>query len=192
MDLLIRQALPADGAVVAAIYAPYVLNTAVSFEETPLTAGQMGGRIAETTPHYPWLVAEVDGALLGYAYASEHAGRASYRWSVDVTVYLEARVHRRGIGRALYQHLLALLRQQGFAMAYAGITQPNPASVGLHEALGFRHRGTYPNVGFKLGAWHAVGWWELALADPPPASPPEPEPWPALPPFTPVRITLPD
>ncbi len=192
MDLLIRRALPADGAAVAAIYAPYVLHTPVTFEETPLTAAEMGARIAETTARYPWLVAEVDGAPLGYAYACPHASRASYRWSVDVTVYLEARVHRRGIGRALYGRLLALLRQQGFAMAYACITQPNPASAGLHEALGFRHVGTQRNAGYKLGTWHAVGWWELALTDPPPARPPEPTPWPALPPFTPVHVTLPD
>jgi phosphinothricin acetyltransferase len=103
--------------------------------------------------------------LLGYAYASAHRARAAYQWSVDVSVYIHATRHRSGVGRALYRSLLKLLELQGFYHAYAGITLPNPASVGLHEAMGFRPVGVYQAVGFKLGAWHDVGWWQLSLQE---------------------------
>lgn len=117
---------------------------------------------------YPYLVAEIDGEVVGYAYASQHRAREAYRWSVDVTVYISPTAHRQGIGRAIYQKLLPILERQGFHAAYAGIALPNAASVGLHQALGFSLIGTYPEVGFKHGQWHSVGFWRKALGGPTP------------------------
>jgi phosphinothricin acetyltransferase len=164
-------ATTADAAAVAAIYRPYVTDVATSFELEPPGAGEMAARIAAVSPVAPWLVATDAGdAPIGYAYAARHRERAAYGWSVDVTVYIGAAHHRRGVGRALYRLLFSLLRLQGFYVAHAGITLPNAGSVGLHEALGFRPVGVYPAVGWKLGAWWDVGWWQLPL-QPRPATP---------------------
>jgi L-amino acid N-acyltransferase YncA len=114
----------------------------------------------------PGWCGEHHGEVLGYAYASAHRTRAAYQWSVDVSVYVQAQVQRSGVGCALYSSLFKLLTLQGFYNAYAGITLPNPGSVGLHESLGFRPVGMYRAVGYKLGAWHDVGWWQLTLQAP--------------------------
>ncbi|MBV9658421.1 MAG: N-acetyltransferase [Verrucomicrobia bacterium] len=165
-----------DAVAIAAIYAPNVTASAISFEETPPTAAEMSERIVRTTARYPWLVADTgEGTdLLGYVYAVQHQERASYRWAVNVTVYIAADQRRRGVGRALYASLFALLRLAGFHQACGGITQPNAGSVGLHESLGFRLVGIYPRIGYKFGQWHDVGWWQLELqpADSAAASPP--------------------
>jgi phosphinothricin acetyltransferase len=153
----------ADADAIAAIYTPYVRDTVISFEVDPPTAADMRQRIDALTATYPWLVCAAGGAVVGYAYASRHSERAAYQWSADVSVYVRADQHRRGIGRALYTALLRIVTAQGFYNAYAGITLPNASSVGLHEALGFTPVGAYRGVGYKLGAWHDVGWWELAL-----------------------------
>ncbi len=178
MAITLRMADPADGAQVAAVYRPHVRDAATSFELEAPDAGEMARRIGALIGFAPWLVAvEGDsasgGPVLGYAYASRHRDRAAYQWSVDVAVYVGAGHQRRGLGRALYQALFSLLRLQGFFAAHAGITLPNPGSVGLHEALGFRSIGVYPAVGWKLGAWHDVGWWQLTLQSRPsaPAAP---------------------
>jgi L-amino acid N-acyltransferase YncA len=163
MNAVIRLATPDDARGVHAIYAPVVRKTAISFELDPPTVKEMQKRIMKTLEHWPWLVCERRGKLLGYAYGSQHRERAAYQWSVDVSVYIQARVRRLGVGRALYRSLFALLALQGIYHAYAGITLPNPASVGLHESLGFQPVGVYRRVGYKLGAWHDVGWWQLAL-----------------------------
>jgi phosphinothricin acetyltransferase len=163
MASLIRLATAHDAEQIQAIYAPNVLYTAISFELEPPTVDDMRQRIAKTVQRWPWLVCEHHGEVLGYVYASEHSSRGAYQWSVDVSVYVHARVQRAGVGRALYSALFKLLTLQGFYNAYAGITIPNPGSVGLHEALGFRPIGVYHAVGYKLGAWHDVGWWELTL-----------------------------
>ena len=102
--------------------------------------------------------------MVGYAYAGRHRSREAYQWSVEVSVYVAENQHRRGVGRALYTSLVECLRLQGFFHAYAGITLPNPASVGLHESLGFQPVGVYKDVGYKLGQWHTVGWLELIIA----------------------------
>jgi phosphinothricin acetyltransferase len=170
---VIRLATPADAPALQAIYAPIVAGTVISFELTPPTVGEMADRIRKTLPAYPWLVLERDGQILGYAYAGAHRARPAYRWSVDVSVYVAEAGRRRGIGRALYERLLALLRRQGFQAAFAGIALPNPASVALHEAVGFVPLGIYRDVGFKLGAWHDVGWWQCPVGDRP-ADPAEP------------------
>jgi L-amino acid N-acyltransferase YncA len=172
----VRPATDADAAAIAAVYRPYVTDSAISFEAEPPDAGEMVRRMA-ARPGLPWLVAERDGEVAGYAYASAHRERAAYRWAADVSVYLADTECGRGTGRALYEHLLALLRELGYVAAYAGIALPNPASVGLHESMGFGLVGIYRQVGYKFGRWHDVGWWQLALAEPRPAHPPEPRPW---------------
>lgn len=161
---IIRTAVPSDAKAIRAIYAPMVEGTAISFELEPPSVEEMAQRIESTLKVYPYLVAERDGQVLGYAYASQHRAREAYRWSVDVTVYIAPHAHRCGIGRALYGHLLPILERQGFHAAYAGIALPNAGSVGLHEAFGFTHIGTYPEVGFKHGQWHDVGYWRKALS----------------------------
>lgn len=172
----IRAATPNDAAAIAAVYAPYVADTVISFEVTPPAADEIARRMS-ARPLLPWLVAEDSDRLAGFAYASLHASRAAYRWGVDVSVYLSADQTGRGLGRRLYEALFADVRALGYVAAYAGIALPNAASVGLHEAMGFRLVGVYRAVGYKFDAWHDVGWWELALVDPRPDRPAEPREW---------------
>lgn len=171
----IRVAVPGDAEGVHAIYAPVVRDTAISFELEPPDVAAMAGRIAETLAEHPWLVCERAGAVAGYAYATTHRARPAYQWSVDVSVYVNPDARRGGVGRRLYTALFRLLALQGYRNAYAGIALPNAGSVGLHEAMGFRPVGVYRQVGFKLGAWHDVGWWQLQLGErvvpPPPPLP---------------------
>lgn len=165
----IRLATPQDAGAVQAIYAPVVVGAPTSFELEPPSAAAMAVRIAECLPAYPWLVAAVGDGLAGYAYANRFATRAAYRWSVETTVYIAEASRRQGVGSALYASLLDVLRRQGFRQALAGITLPNPASVALHEAAGYRPAGRYQQVGWKMGAWRDVGWWQCDLGgeDPP-------------------------
>ena len=142
MRAVVRLAEPADGAGVQAIYAPIVRDTAISFEVDPPSVEEMARRIDSTLERWPWLVCADEGTVLGYVYASRHRERAAYRWSVDVTAYIHESARRRGIGHALYTALLAMLAAQGYHRAYAGITLPNAASVGLHESLGFTPVGS--------------------------------------------------
>jgi phosphinothricin acetyltransferase len=175
----IRMASPNDAAACAAIYAPYVRDTPVSFEAEPPDATEMGRRLLAALPMYPWLVVEDEGRVLGYAYGSSHNPRAAYRFSADSSVYVDVGARRRGFGRRLYRVLFALLERQGFVAVHAGITLPNAASVALHESFGFEPVGVYQRVGFKLGSWHDVGWWQRPLA-PRSAPPPEPRAWTEL------------
>lgn len=160
----IRLATAADAPAVHAIYAPVVRDTVISFETEPPTAAEIARRIESTLATFPWLILERHGEFAGYAYASRHRERRAYQWSVDVSCYVDERFRGRGVGGALYRMLLAVLRRQGFFNAYAGITLPNEASVRLHESVGFRAIGVYANVGYKLGAWHPVGWWGCEIA----------------------------
>jgi phosphinothricin acetyltransferase len=166
---MIRLATPSDARGIAAIYRPIVRSTAISFETEAPSDEEMERRIVSSLAYAPWLVWYEGGDIGGYVYASRHRERAAYQWSVDVTAYTHESFRRKGVGRALYRALFDLLRVQGFRRAHAGITLPNAASVGLHESLGFRAVGVYPSVGFKLGAWHDVGWWQLQLLEPAPA-----------------------
>lgn len=169
MTPAIRLATASDAEQVQAIYAPFCTDSSfVSFEEQPPSVDEMCRRVLKTLEQFPWLVCEHRGEILGYAYASRHRERAAYRWSVDVTAYVRDGQRRNGVGRALYTSLFQALRVQGFTNAFAGIALPNPASVGLHEALGFRPVGVYRDVGYKCGAWRDVGWWQLVLKSPPP------------------------
>jgi phosphinothricin acetyltransferase len=173
--LTLRKAAVEDGAALAAIYAPYVSDTVISFEAVPPTAEEFGGRIANCLPNYPWLVAEVDGQPAGYAYAGPHSGRAAYSWSADISVYLALDHHRRGIGRSLYDALIALLRHQGYHALFAGITLPNQSSVAIHSAIGMREVGVYREVGFKFGQWHDVMWMGMTISPrTEPTAPPTP------------------
>ncbi len=190
MKVLIREAHPRDAAAVALIYQPYIAQTAITFEEAPVSAPDMTDRIATIQKLHPFLVAECSGDLVGYAYAAPHRPRASFRWSVDVAVYLAPTHQRRGVGTKLYQQLLPLLARQGYVMAYAGITIPNPASIGMHESMGFKQIGLYHNVGYKLGAWRNMGWWERQLPATIAAKPAEPIPWGALRDFNPITLEI--
>lgn len=175
--MLIRDVDPAaDAAACAAIYAPFVAETSVSFEERPPDAGQMAERMTATLHTHPWVVAELHGAVAGYAYASSHRVRAAYRWAADVGIYVAAERRGSGVGRALYGVLLDLLRRQGIHTACAGITLPNPASVALHRAVGFQPVGVYEQIGYKAGAWHDVSWWQCRLGEPGPEPPSPPGP----------------
>jgi phosphinothricin acetyltransferase len=159
----IRVAAAADAPAIARIYRPIVESTAVSFETEPPDDDEIRRRIGDTLETHPWLVCDLDGVVAGYAYASRHRVRAAYQWSVDVSVYVDGRRRRRGVARGLYTSLFAILAAQGFFNAFAGIALPNAASVALHEHLGFEPVGVYRHVGFKLGAWHDVGWWQRPL-----------------------------
>lgn len=160
---LIRFATPDDGAAASAIYRPAVEQSATSFEAEPPDAATMAGRIAAALEVAPWLVLCDDSGVSGYAYAGRHRERHAYRFCVDVSVYVRGDRRRAGVGRALYTSLLSLLRLQGFRAAHAGVTLPNAASVGLHQSFGFQPVGVYRAVGWKLGAWHDVGWFQLEL-----------------------------
>lgn len=162
MSTVFRLATLNDAEQIQGIYAPYC-STPISFELEPPSVEEMQQRLNVVLKQYPWLVCEEAGRILGYAYANFHRERAAYRWSVDVSVYIDQDHHRRGIGRALYTSLFELLRLQGYINSYAGVTLPNPGSVGLHLAMGFEPVGTYSQVGFKYGAWHDVAWYQLLL-----------------------------
>lgn len=163
MSIVIRLARPDDAAALAAIYAPYVTDTVISFETTPPDEHEMANRLVKTLARFPWLVAVCDGKVAGYAYAGQHRERAAYQWSTDVSVYVHKALHKHGIGRALYHPLFDILRALGYYNVYAGIALPNPASVALHEAMGMTPVGIYRHVGYKAGMWHDVGWWEGCL-----------------------------
>jgi phosphinothricin acetyltransferase len=172
--MLIREADPErDGRACADVYAPYVTDSVISFEVEPPTAAQMADRMRAA---HVWLLAEREGVVVGYAYASRHNERAAYRWAADVAVYIDGAHHRMGVGRALYTELFARLRAAGLWTLIAGITQPNPSSTGLHEAFGFRPVGTYRRIGWKAGAWHDVTWHQLDLHPGDPGPPRVPAP----------------
>jgi L-amino acid N-acyltransferase YncA len=167
----VRDASDRDAAACAAIYAPYVEDTAISFETDPPSPADMAERIAAASRRHAWLVLEEEGRVVGYAYGATFHPRSAYRWACEVSVYLELGRRRTGGGRMLYDALLARLVDRGFRVAVAGMTLPNDASVGLHRAMGFEPVGTYRHIGFKHGVWHDVAWTQRVLASggyPPP------------------------
>ena len=171
MSISFRFAQPGDAAGVLAIYGPYCDSTTVSFETIAPTNAQMSQRIERIMVQYPWVIGEIDGEVAGYVYASQHRERAAYRWMVDVAVYISPVHRRRNLGKALYTALFDVLRAQGYYKAFAGITLPNAASVRLHQSVGFKPIAVYQGVGFKLGQWLDVGWWQLvAVLRPQPAT----------------------
>lgn len=177
MGTLIRLAEPRDGPALADIYRPAVTDSSISFELVPPDGEEMTKRAARVSERTPWLVWEKDGQVHGYAYAASVRDRAAYQWSVEVSAYVHADSRRMGVARMLYTSLFAALVVQGFRNAYAGITLPNPASVGFHTAMRFTSIGIYRGIGYKHGAWHDVVWLERPLA-PRDIDPPEPLPLP--------------
>ena len=162
----IRAATTKDAAACAAIYAPYVTDTTISFETEPPTQAEMAERIAAAERTHAWLVLEDledGGRVVGYAYAGPWRSRAAYRWTCETSIYLEIGRRRTGSGRALYEALLARLAERGYRTAVAGMTLPNEASVALHRAMGFEPVGTFRQVGRKHGQWHDVAWTQRAL-----------------------------
>jgi phosphinothricin acetyltransferase len=162
-----------DSAACAAIYAPFVEGSAVSFEETPPDAGEFARRIAALSASHAFLIAEDEQGVAGFAYGGPHRQRAAYRWSTEVSVYLHERARGRGLGRVLYGELFERLARRGFCLMLAGVTLPNPASVALHEACGFEPVGVFRRIGYKNGAWQDVGWWQRSLAGDEPGPPAE-------------------
>jgi len=175
---MIRLATVRDAPACLRIYAPVVEQTAISFEIEVPTVEEMERRIADTLLQFPWLVLEEPDGVQGYAYGGVHRKRPAYQWSVEVSVYVAEEAQGRGVGRRLYTALFDRLRRQGYVTAFAGIALPNQASVGLHEAMGFVPIGVFRDIGFKLGRWVDVGWWQLPLQEPPsePAAPLPPRP----------------
>jgi L-amino acid N-acyltransferase YncA len=171
--MAIRDASGRDAEACAAIYAPYVTDTAITFELAPPTPAEMADRIAAAQRAHAWLVLVDGDHVVGYAYGSPHKARPAYRWSCEVSVYLERGRRRTGGGRALYTELLDRLAARGFRSAVAGMTLPNDASVGLHRAMGFQPVGTYRRIGWKHGRWHDVAWVQRVLGtdEDPPAEP---------------------
>ncbi len=169
----VRSATPGDAEACAAIYAPYVTDTAITFEAIPPTTEEMAARISAAVRSHAWTVLEDAGRVVGYACGGPFKSRAAYRWSCEVSVYLEIGRRRTGAGRALYEALFARLAERGLRTAVAGMTLPNEASVGLHRAMGFEAVGTYRRIGWKHGAWHDVAWMQrpLSLDADPPAEP---------------------
>lgn len=161
--MVIRPAQVEDAEAIRAIYAPFVEETTVSFEEVPPDRAEMARRIETISTDYPFLVATRDEAVIGYAYASQHRTRAAYRTSVDVAVYVDPLAKGQGVGRALYEELLPRAAARGYHAAFAGIVLPNEASVALHKAVGFEPVGVYREVGRKFGRWLDVGWWQKRL-----------------------------
>ena len=166
MAMTIRLVTVGDAGQVLEIYGPFCAGSPVSFETEVPSIEEIGRRIASTLDFFPWLVSAEGSRVVGYAYASRHRERAAYRWSADVSVYVRDGERGKGIGRALYSSLFAVLRLQGIFNILAGITLPNDASVALHEAMGLRPLGIYTAIGYKCGAWHDVGWWQFALRSP--------------------------
>jgi phosphinothricin acetyltransferase len=161
---MIRAATPDDASAIAAIYNHYIATTTISFEERAVTADEMAQRIRDVTASLPWLAYEAQGRITGYAYATKWRVRSAYRYSAETSVYVEHGQGGQGIGSALYRELLAELRRREIHMAIGGIAQPNPASVALHESLGFVKVAHFKQVGRKFERWIDVGYWELPLS----------------------------
>jgi phosphinothricin acetyltransferase len=164
MNINVRSALATDAETIARIYNYYVKNTVITFEEEPVSSETMAMRVTEVQDaSLPWLVAEIEGVVAGYAYASKWKARSAYRYAVETTIYLEAGREGGGIGSRLYSDLLSILRTRGFHAAIGGAALPNEASRALHEKLGFEHVATFRQVGFKHGKWVDVAYWQTLL-----------------------------
>ncbi len=160
---MLRPCTPSDGAQICDIYNYYVRETVITFEESPVPEAEMAKRITDITSRLPWLVWETDGVIVGYAYASPWKARAAYRHAVESSIYLSPRATGRGLGSRLYTALIEDLRHKGLHCVIGGAALPNPASVSLHEKLGFDKVAEFRQVGFKFGRWIDVAYWELML-----------------------------
>ena len=161
--MIIRPALEGDAEACRAIYAPHVTDAWVSFEDVVPDLAEMARRISEYSASQGWLVAEIGLRVAGFAYGSPHRTRGAYKTSCDVAIYVDPADAGKGVGKALYGALLPRLKERGFHAAFAGIALPNDASIALHEACSFTTIGIYREVGWKLGDWRDVGWWQRLL-----------------------------
>lgn len=174
----LRVASVQDAASCLAIYRPHVETGTTSFETVVPTKSEFTSRIETLLPRFPWLIAEAETGVLGYAYAGPHRARQAYQWCAEVSVYVRPEAHRKGVARCLYEALFEHLRRQNYVNAFAGVTLPNDASVAFHTSMGFESVGIYRGIGFKFGAWRDVGWWQKRLAHPAePAQPASPIPF---------------
>ena len=160
---MIRLAQPSDAPAILDIYAPYIRNTSLTFETEVPTMTEFGNRIKSYLENWPWLVYEENGIIGGYAYASRYRERVAYQWGVESSVYIHDDFQKQNIGKALYGALIEIFKQQGYRNVYAVINLPNDKSVRFHESCGFTYFATYENVGYKLGKWKNVGWWQLVI-----------------------------
>jgi L-amino acid N-acyltransferase YncA len=161
---IIRLAEEKDYQTILAIYTPFIIETAFTFDCDVPSLAEFSKKVEHTLLNFPWLVCELDNRVVGYAYASKHRDRSAYEWSAESSVYVSSDLHQKGVGRSLYAVLFELLNIQGLVNVYAGITLPNIKSEKFHETIGFRTVGTYSNIGYKLGHWHSVKWMELSLS----------------------------
>ncbi len=161
----IRIATANDAEGILNIYGPYILNTSFTFETELPSVAAFADRINEYLKNWPWLVCEIDGVIAGYAYSGKHRERTAYQWCVESSIYIHDDFQKAGIGKALYAALIDILKRQGFRNVYAVINLPNDKSVAFHESLGFKYFATYERVGYKLGKWKNVGWWQLSIND---------------------------
>jgi len=159
----IRLATKEDAASMLNIYAPFILNSGITQEIEIPSLENFTQRIISTLSERPWLVYIINGELAGYAYAGKHRERKGYQWCIEPSVYIESKYYNRGVADALYTALFSILKLQGYVNAYAVITLPNDKSVRFHEKFGFSYLTTYKKIGFKLGQWHDVGWWEMQI-----------------------------
>ena len=175
----IRLAVPTDCVQIAAIYAPIVVQTHISFEVVPPGPNEMARRMASVLERHVWLVVETNGCIDGYAYATRYRDKPAYAWSTETTIYVRDGVRGTGVGKELYLALLSVLKAQNYRRAFAGIALPNEASIALHEAVGFARVGVNPEAGYKLDRWHDLGWWSFQFNDLP-SRPVAPRPLSAL------------
>ena len=160
---MIRVATEKDADRILSIYQPYIENTSFTFETEVPSLDAFKERINTYLIHFPWLVCEINGAIVGYAYGGKHRERTAYQWGIETSIYIHDDFQKSGIGKALYLALIEILRKQGFRNVYAVINLPNDSSVKFHESCGFKYFATYEKVGYKLGKWKNVGWWKLSI-----------------------------
>jgi phosphinothricin acetyltransferase len=161
--MMIRPVNAGDARDICGIYNHFVENTAVSFEERPVPVSEMESRIREISAAYPWFVREEEGAVLGYAYANRFRDRAAYRYTAELSIYVKSGHEGKGIGGGLFARLLEAVRESSLHVLVSAITVPNERSVGLHEKFGFVRTALFKEIGYKLGGWRDVGYWELVL-----------------------------
>ena len=163
--MFLRLAEKKDAEGILAIYSTYITETSFTFEAEVPSLNGFAERIKTYLDNWPWLVCEMDGKIAGYAYGSKYRERAGYQWCVECSVYIHDDLMRRGIAKALYTALFEILKIQGYRNVYAVINLPNDRSVQLHESCGFKWFANYEKVGYKLGQWKTVGWWQLIIND---------------------------
>lgn len=159
----IRIAKQTEAESILNIYTPYIQNTSFTFETEVPTIDEFKKRIESYLVNWPWLVCEINGKIAGYAYCGKHRERIAYQWCTESSVYVHDDFQRMGVAKALYAAIIELVKLQGYRNLYAVINLPNERSVLFHEQMGFKYFATYKNVGYKLGKWKNVGWWELQL-----------------------------